>query len=116
VSVITDMLAQVAVYWAPAAVPFDELGARQYAAAVEVACRWENTAQEIVDARGNVCTSQATVYVDSDVEVGGRLKFCALLDLDSGVDPNTEDGVLEIKQFAKTPSFDCTEYLRIAYA
>lgn len=110
-SLISRMLRQKAVYWAPGSIGGE--GQITLTDPVEISCRWEETAVEFVDAQGITCTSQIVAYVDRDVEVGGRLKLGAVAELTSNADP-TIDGY-EIKQFSKNPNFKATEFLRTVH-
>lgn len=111
-SIITKMRRQKAAYWAPTG--FDGEGRRTYADPVEISCRWDETAVQYTDARGETRTSTVVAHVDRDVAVGGRMSLGAVVDLASGADP-TVVGV-EIRQFNKSPNFKATEFLRTAYA
>ncbi len=118
--IITKMRKQTAVYWAPGSeesggADFDEYGKPLYASPVEIDCRWEDVAEEFIDAKGTLATSRAIVYVDRDVRVGGVLMLGTLetgMDLD---DAKQNEGAWEIRRFDKLPNLKATEYLRTAY-
>ena len=111
--IITKMLKQTAVYWAPSGA--DEYGIPTWATPVEISCRWEDSTAEFTDADGERKMSKAIVYVSQDVEERGVL---LLSDLNSGIDqdnPKANDGAWEIRRFDKLPNLKVSEYLRTAY-
>jgi len=108
------------VYWALASnesggIAYDDYGQPLYTDPVELKCRWDGVAKEFVDAKGTTLVSRAVVYVESDVDVGGLLFHGTLDELDSGLDPRTQDGAWEIKRFDKIPHLKYKWFLRVAY-
>ncbi len=120
-SIITRMLKQKAVYWALAGVEsggedYDEFGQPQYTVPVEVACRWETKTVEFLGPQGTQEISNAVVYVDQDVDVGGVLMLGELTDIDSSLTvPKQNEETWEIRRFEKLPNFRNTENLRTVY-
>lgn len=119
-SIIRTMRRQRAVYWAPLQNPrgqaqYTDDGRRKYADPVEIRCRWEQTNAEVLDANGEKVQADATVYVDRDVLLGGKLRLGALDTLEFNGPPDENTGVYEIKRFEKTPNMRVTDYLRKAY-
>ena len=112
-SIITRMLKQTAVYWAPSGV--DEFGKPTWEEPEEISCRWEDVVEEYIDYKGDKQISAAKVFVGEDVEAMGVLMLGELTDLESGGDPKDNSGAWEIRKFGKIPNFKNTEYLRIAY-
>jgi len=114
--IITKMLKQTAVYWAPASPQFDDYGQPNVSTPVDVDCRWEDVGEEFLDGGGTLQLSRAKVYVGVDVEVGGLLM---LGDLSmSGLDeenPKNNDGVWEIRRFEKLPTLKATQFLRTVF-
>ena len=113
-SIISRMRKQDAIYWAR--VGYDVNGQPTYDSPVGIECRWEDTAEEFIDAQGTRCVSRAVVYVDREVTIGGVLM---LGDVDSsGLEeeyPLENEGAVEIKQFSKMPNLKATEYLLTAH-
>lgn len=111
-SIITKVLVQTAVYWAPG--PLDKFGKSAFLAPVQLDCRWEDVSTEQINAEGTRIASKAKVMVSEDVEVGGML---ALTDLESLTDPLNPRaaGGWEILTFNKTPNMRATEYVRTAF-
>jgi hypothetical protein len=112
-SIITKMLAQVAVWWS--AGPPDSYGKPTYGEPVEINCRWEDAQEEFINANGELATSRSKVYVDRDVKAGDVL---SLGTLDSGVDednPKQNKNAWEVRNFSKMPNMRVSEFLRVAY-
>lgn len=112
-SIITRMLKQTAVYWAPSGV--DEFGKPTWEEPEEISCRWEDVAEEYIDSAGDKQLSSAKVFVGEDVEVMGVLMLGELLDLESGSDPKDNSGAWEIRAYKCIPNLKANEFLRIAY-
>lgn len=113
--IITKMLKQKAVYWAPASPKFDDYGQPNISTPVEIDCRWEDVGEEFLDGGGTLQLSMAKVFVGIDVVVGGLLM---LGELSSSVDednPKNNDGVWEIRRFEKLPTLKATQFLRTCY-
>jgi len=114
-SLITRMLQQTAVYWPPGAVKFDSYGNPIVDDPEEIACRWEDRAEEFVDMGGTVRISRSVVYVGQDVEVGGLLMLGEVLDASAPGfpdDPRESANTFEIRDVGKLPNLRVTEYLR----
>jgi len=111
----------VAVYWSVTG--DDGYGKKIFAEPYEIACRWEEMQQVIVDDKGNQLTSRAVVYTLQDVDEEGMLYHGLLEDLyDNGEsegdisNPMEIDSAYIIKRFRKVPSLHSTsEFLRTAY-
>lgn len=112
-SIITRMRKQTAVYWSRDATP-DEFGAYSYAAAVQIECRWDDSAREYRDAQGQTQLSQAVVYVDRVMKVGDMLKE-GDLESDTVADPTDDPDAFKIQGFDKNPNIRNTETLLTAY-
>jgi hypothetical protein len=69
---VSKMRRQRARYWKQAGT--DQYGDPAYDYPVDVACRWEDRVGEYRNAKGEVSTSTATVYVDRKMFVGDMLK------------------------------------------
>lgn len=108
-------LKQTAVYWAPSGP--DEYGRPSLAAAVEIDCRWEDTAEEFVDPQGTRQISSAKVFVGQDLEVGGLLMLGEIEvaeDSSFPANPKNSADVHEVRLFSKNPSLRATRFLRFA--
>jgi hypothetical protein len=106
------MRKQVAVYWAPG--PPDAFGQPTWEAPEELTCRWEDKVVEFLPPAGERKQSMALVYVESDVELKGKLKLGALTSA-TPADPTEDEDAWEILRFEKLPNFRNTEYLRTVY-
>ena len=119
--IITRMLRQTCVYWALAGVEsggsdYDEHGQPQYTDPEELNCRWEVKTVEFLGPSGTQELSNAVVYVDQDVDVGGVLMLGELVDIDSSLTvPKQNEETWEIRRFEKLPNLKNTEYLRTVY-
>lgn len=111
---ITHWLKQTAVYWGNPT--YTATGGRTFDDPVELDCRWEQRSDMFRDAQGNEVHSNAIVFVNSDVVVGGWLYLGELDDLSSSeeADPQTVDDAYEIRRFDKIPDYSGT-YVRQVY-
>jgi hypothetical protein len=112
-SIITKVLKQTAVYWAPSGT--NAYGQPTYSAPVEIAVRWDDMSEEFLGPDGDRELSRAKVMVASDVELRGVLM---LGDLGSSVDqddPKANEGAWEIRMFKKIGTIKQTEYFRQAF-
>ena len=112
-SIITKSLKQIAVYWAPGSPDGD--GGFADVTPVEISCRWDDVIGKVTDPKTQNTYSNATVYVDRDVEVGGFLYLGELTDLDSDVSPEDAPAGTSIKKivgFSKIANLKATEYWR----
>ncbi len=116
-SIITRMLKQKAVYWPFASI--DSFGKKVVGSPVQIKVRWEDVSEEFLDGKGERQLSNALVYVDRDVTVGGILMLGTSADVDaSGFDTvniKENDGAWEIRRFDKLPDLKARRYLRSAY-
>lgn len=108
-------LNQTAVYWGSPAP--DGYGGYTFAEAVEIDCRWVDTTEMIMDAKGENVVSRASVQVAQDLDVDGMLFLGTLNDLDSSQeeDPTTIPTAYRIKRFDKTPTIRGNSFYRAAY-
>jgi hypothetical protein len=112
VSIITKVLKQTAVYWAPDGT--DEYGQPTVASPVELDVRWEDTVEGVVNEEGSTVLSKSKVMVSADVAIGGMLWLGSLSDCPDPANPKNLSGAYEIIAFEKIPNFRCTEFMRIA--
>lgn len=118
--IITTMRKQNAVYWAPLLDPdgqpqYDRYTQRRYDTPVQIKCRWEDKVEEFLDSNQEKQISNAKVYVDRDVLVGGMLRLGTLASIDFPDDPRENTGVYEIRRYEKMPNLRNTEYLRTVF-
>ncbi len=112
-TVLRRPLKQSCIYWPPAGRAWNEFGRPLSASPEEILCRWEDTAEEYVDAQGTTRVSSARVLVGQDLAIGGFLVLGSLDDLDSGDGPE-DVGALEIRSFQKMPDMRAKNFLRVA--
>lgn len=116
-TLLTRELKQTCVYWPKGSVPFGEFGTPTRGALSEINCRWEDKAEEFVDAKGTQFVSRAIVYVGQDVEVGGLLYLGTSAEVAASgfpANPRESASVFEIRVFEKLPNFKATRFLRKA--
>ena len=108
---LTKSLKQSCVYWSsPTA---DGYGGYTFNDAVELNVRWEDKQELFINAQGKEERSQAVVYLDQDVDMGGYLYLGDLDDLDSSdPDPQNIANAKEIRAFQKIPNIKGTAFLR----
>lgn len=120
--IIKSMLRMRAAYWAPAGK--DRYGEDIYTAPVEIKCRWEDSkTKDIGSKKGGALEEtlfKATVYVDRDVELGGKLWLGEtkhpLDELEKLKDENGKikppDDASEIRSFDKEPTLNAKQSVR----
>lgn len=102
-------LNQVATYWgSPSPTGF---GGHTFGTPSSIMVRWEEKNEEFVDEQGNQKISQAVVFAEGDLEVGGYL----YLGETSETDPTSIDDALPIQRYAKIPDIRAVQYLRKAW-
>jgi hypothetical protein len=122
-SIISKMRRQKAVYWTnPTS---DGYGDKDVDLPVEIDCRWEDNAQQVLSSSGEEITSASQVYTDRDTAPGGFLMLGTLASLTSlGVPVEDVPGAHEIRRFDKLPVLNvrldgldpnADEYLRTAW-
>jgi len=114
------MLKQTCVYWAPAlddsgSYTYDNYGKVQYQDAVELACRWQDRAEEFLNGDGDLNISNSIVFTGVDVTVKGVLMLGTLSDVTDEDEPLNNTTAHEIKRFDKIPTLKATKFLRKAY-
>lgn len=104
------------VYWPPANA--DKYGRPGVAAPVQLPARWEDKVEETINSTGDVELSGATVYLATDVLVGGLLMLGTLTELgDSGflTPPRANRRVREIISKGRIPPLAGGNSLVTAY-
>ncbi len=114
-SLITRVLRQDAVYWAPSATIGYDGKPSGFLAPVAVKVRWSNKERFHVLETGTQVLSQSDIMINIDVKKTGFLYLGALVDVVAVTDPNTQEGAWEIMKFDKIPNLRATEFLRKAY-
>ena len=113
-SIISRMRRQKAVYWAREEVR-DEYGVKwEYAAPVEIDCRWEDILREVVTSTGEKLMSSSTVYVDRIMVTGDMLRR-GEIDDDETEFPETLTNAFRIQAFHRLPDLKNREELLTAY-
>jgi hypothetical protein len=98
-----DDLNQVATYWPPG--ENDGFGGLTYLAPFTINCRWQDKSVLFRDSDGREVTSDAIVYVGSEVQNKGML----YLGTENSLDP--APGAKEIRAVQKSPDLDNFETL-----
>lgn len=110
----TRKLPQKAVYWAISS--RDDNNVITYEDGVEIACRWEDNNEKFSNPVGEVIVSRATVYVGTDLEIGGLLWKGKLEDVpnidDSGFAPADLSDEYEIRGRGEIPNLRATQFVR----
>ncbi len=111
---LTAMHRQDLVYWGTPS--NDGLGGVTFATPVEIKGRWEDTQKKFIDADGQEVVSSSIVFLGQDVDIGGWLFRGTLADISSADEDSPGDvtGAKEIKAFSKIPTFDATDFERVA--
>lgn len=112
--IITNMLRQKAVYWAPGTQEFDEYGQPLWADPIAIRCRWIDIQEEFITLAGTRTAVSVRVFVDRDLVVGGLIWLGSLKAARASTfnDDPKEEGAWEIRSFGKVPNRRGTEYLR----
>ncbi len=105
-SYITRNLKQTATYWASPT--SDGRGGYTFDTAAAVSVRWEDKQIVSKDANGKEFISEAIVYIDQDVDIGGFL----YLGTSTETNPKDQPGAYKIMNFRKTPNLAGTEFER----
>ena len=92
----TDGLNEAAVYWPPGDPDgYGDLSDSDPVSGVRV--RWEAVVRRYRDSNGETALSEATVYIDREVAIGGHLKLGTSTD---------RDGAMAIRAIGSVPSLD----------
>jgi hypothetical protein len=94
---------QEATYWAPAG--HDGFGGRTFSAPVVIRCRWQDTNVLFLDAQRREVVSEAVVYPDRKLDLGGKLA------LGEFIDPEPVDEAKEVRQRQSSPDLSAVEEL-----
>lgn len=93
----TDIMFQVATYWAPATP--NGYGGGTFPEPVQINCRWEFETGLTTDGEGSEIQSTAVVYPDQEVAEDGWL----YLGVSAEADPHDEEGAYIIRKFRMIP-------------
>lgn len=105
----TDDMTQLALYWAPGAA--DGFGGVGYAAPIAIVCRWQTTVVMFRDGQGRQVASEAVVYPDRVLEIGGYLALTTFEDEALYTAPSDVDGAKEIRWVGASPDLGGVEQL-----
>lgn len=104
---------QTATYWAPGEP--DGVGGRSFLAPVTILCRWQDTAKLYRTAQGEERVSEAIVYPDRELVVGGFLAlgdFTTDIDSDGQLHPDDAEGnAKEIRALGVSPDISASMQL-----
>jgi hypothetical protein len=120
-SIIEDIRLDTCVYWAlksneSGGLAYDNFGQPLHTDPVELDCRWDDVAEEIIGKDGTRVMSKAQVYLEDKPDKGGMLYHGTLAELPSGyTTPRDIDEAWEIRMVEVTPTIDYEEELIIAY-
>jgi hypothetical protein len=104
---VASLLRQELVYWAPAG--NDGFGKTLFAVGVLLACRWQNTQGLFRDASGRQSTSDAIVYTDTPLAIGG---YVALGSTGEGMEADhIRFAAYEVRSSGASPSLSGDEVL-----
>ncbi len=111
-SFLTKNLNQIITYWARSGTK-DAYGNPDWSAPVLLNGRWEDVNDLFVDADGNEVLSNAKVWLDTDIAVGGYLMN---REFESGeTDPSVTMGAKRIRKFSKIPNLRATAFERSCF-
>ena len=111
--ILRTMLTHKCVYWSTP-VP-DGFGGYTFTNAIELNCRWEDVNERFVSDDNTENISQAKVYVDEDVEVGGYVMLASVGDITVTDNPESLSEAYKIKRFDKLPTLNGKKYLRTIF-
>src|ERR1044072_8783980 len=85
-SLLQRIMKQDAVYWEPSGTK-NQFAKPIFLEPVDIKCAWEDVKEEFLDEDGKEAVSDAVIFVDRDVALGGLLLQGKLEDLE-GPDPS----------------------------
>lgn len=119
-SIIKKMRKQKAIYWKRTGI--DQFSEPEFAAPVEVACRWDDKSELFRSPEGREVVSRAIVYPDRDMDVGDYLLKATQAEFDAmGLDdyskarPQDIEGAFPVRSPMETPNLRATESLFTMY-
>lgn len=112
-SIISRVLKQRAVYWAPDG--FTENGQPAFASPVELNARWSGSIELNIAGTEDTSVEKSEVMVSVDLVPGGVLMLGTLADVVDELNPLNNPNAYEISRFTKTPNLKISEFLRIAH-
>ncbi len=99
---------QAATYWGPPV--RDAFGVPVFPASAPIGVRWEDKSVLFRDAQGQEVTSEAVVYTNQQVQIGGYL----FLGTSTQVDPRTESTAAAIRGIGRTVNLRASKRLNKA--
>lgn len=106
--ILGGLLKDTCVYWPPGSL--DKFGRRTPGTAVELKCRMSRKSKSVTTANGKELNVDATVYLDTAIEIDGYIWEGLLVDK-----PSTPPDENRIKGVDKTDDVDQTETVYKAY-
>jgi len=106
------MRKQTAIYWAY--LGESGLATETYSEPVELACRWTERSEMIINDFGEEIVSKAMVYLPIDAVHGSYLKL-GTIDSATPDDPTSETGAWKVITTSNMPNIKATEYLKKAF-
>jgi hypothetical protein len=113
---ISSVCVQTAVYWAPGT--RDGFGQPARTTGVEIACRWDDTTELIINRQGKEVASRAKVLITQDLNVEGYLYLGILssLSTEQKTNPKLVSTAYPIQKIDKNPEFKSTsKFVRTVY-
>jgi hypothetical protein len=114
-SIITRVLRQDAVYWAPNSTLGYDGKPEGFDAPIAVKVRWTDEEKFHVLESGTQVISQSEVMINIDVKKEGYLWLGDLSEVSGVTNPREQENAWEIMRFEKIPNLRATEFLRQAY-
>lgn len=108
--IITKVLKQKAVYWAPTG-KRNEYGEPLYNAPEEIRCRWVDVAVVETDPDGKEHVYSSVVMVQVDLVGEGKIVLGKLEDFSSANPPKEAK---QVRKFYKTPTLNARRFVRTA--
>lgn len=93
----------------------DSFGQPTFGTPVQLKCRWEDCVKQIMTHDGRTVSSQARIYLESDVSPGGVLLQVLLENVADLSVPFNNEGAWEIMRFDKLPTLRYSQFLRTAW-
>lgn len=113
---ISSVCVQTAVYWAPGTK--DGFGNYVWSTGVEIACRWDDTTENIINKKGQTIVSNARILITQDIDVEGYMYLGTLDDLSASqkINPKLVPTAFPIQRYEKSPEFKSTDrFIRTVY-
>jgi len=110
--IIKKMRKQKAVWWKKLSA--DEYGSATWDDPIEIDCRWDDHIGRVMDGKGELMMSKATVFVDREMSLGDKLRK-GDMDSDEPLTPADVTTAYEIVGFEQIPTLKADKILYIAH-